>query len=214
MARKGVEVRTNAAVTSVDATGVVVGGEYVASSNVIWTAGVVGTPLGRALGVPVDRHGRVQVQPDLSIMGHPEVFVIGDLMVVEQDGKPFAPGVAPVAIQQGAYVGTLIARRVAGQAAPGPFRYWNKGNLATIGRSFAIADLGSLKLSGRLAWLLWLLVHLYIPGDLVGSHPGLRHVGLGLPHLSARGPGALAGKHPTRRGFVVEASGVGDRNVA
>ena len=161
LARKGVEVRTNAAVTSVDATGVVVGGEYVASSNVIWTAGVVGTPLGRALGVPVDRHGRVQVQPDLSIPEHPEVFVIGDLMVMDQDGKPFAPGVASVAIQQGAYVGKLIARRVAGHAARGPFRYRNKGNLATIGRSFAIADLGRLKLSGLPAWLLWLMVHLY-----------------------------------------------------
>ena len=87
--------------------------------------------------------------------------MIGDLMVVAQDGKPFAPGVAPVAIQQGAYVGKLIARRVAGHAAPGPFRYRDKGNLATIGRSFAIADLGWLKLSGWLAWLLWLTVHLY-----------------------------------------------------
>src|SRR5919199_1708433 len=166
LVRKGVEVRTNAAVTAVDASGVVVGGEHVASGNVIWTAGVVGTPLGRALGVPVDRHGRVQVQPDLSIPGYPEVFAVGDLMVVEQDGKPFAPGVAPVAIQQGTYVGKLIARRVVGHTVPGPFRYRDKGSLATIGRSFAIADLGRLKLSGLVAWLLWLTVHLYYLANL------------------------------------------------
>jgi NADH dehydrogenase len=161
LVRKGVEVRTNAAVTAVDATGVEVAGERVPSSNVIWTAGVTGTPLGQGLGVPVDRQGRVQVQPELSIPGHPEVFVIGDLMVVEQAGTPFSPGLAPVAMQQGTYVGKLIARRVAGHAAPQPFHYRNKGNLATIGRSFAIADLGWLRLSGWPAWLLWLTVHLY-----------------------------------------------------
>ena len=161
LVRKGVEVRTNAAVTAVDETGVEGAGERVPSSNVIWTAGVAGTPLGQALGVPVDRHGRVPVEPDLALRGHPEVFVIGDLMVVEQAGQPFSPGLAPVAMQQGTYVGQLIARRVTGQAAPRPFHYRNKGNLATIGRSFAIADLGWLRLSGGLGWLLWLTVHLY-----------------------------------------------------
>ena len=166
LVRKGVEVRTNAVVTAVDASGVVVAGEHVASSNVIWAAGVTGTPLGRSLGVPVDRQGRVQVRQDLSIPGHPEVFAVGDLMVVEQDGKPFAPGLAPVAIQQGTYVGKLIARRVVGHTEPGPFRYRDKGNLATIGRSFAIADLGWLKLSGLVAWLLWLTVHLYYLANL------------------------------------------------
>jgi NADH dehydrogenase len=106
------------------------------------------------------------VRPNLSIPGHPEVFVVGDLMVMERDGQPFSPGLAPIAMQQGAYVGKRIARQVEGQADAGPFRYWDKGNLATIGRSFAIADLGWFKFSGLLAWLLWGAVHLVYLTDL------------------------------------------------
>ena len=158
--RKGVEVYTGAAVSEVDATGVVVAGQYIPSANVIWTAGVKASSLGAQLGSPTDRLGRVEVQSDLSIPGHSEVFVIGDLMVLERNGQPFSPGLAPVAIQQGAYVGKRIARQVAGQEDSGPFVYRDKGNLATVGRAFAIADLGWLRFSGLLAWLLWGGVHL------------------------------------------------------
>jgi NADH dehydrogenase len=158
--RKGVEVYTGATVSAVDATGVMVAGRHIPSANVIWTAGVKATPLGAQLGVPTDRLGRVKVLPDLAIPGHPEVFVVGDLMVLEQDGQPFSPGLAPVAIQQGAYVGRRIGQQVAGQPDIGPFVYRNKGNLATVGRAFAIADLGWLRFSGLLAWLLWGGVHL------------------------------------------------------
>jgi NADH dehydrogenase len=158
--RRGVEVFTGAPVSTVDATGVVVNGTHIPSANVIWTAGVKATPLGIQLGVPTDRLGRVMVLPNLSIPGHPEVFVVGDLMVMERDGQPFSPGLAPIAMQQGDYVGKRIAQHVEGQADAGPLRYWYKGNLATIGRSFAIADLGWFKFSGLLAWLLWGAVHL------------------------------------------------------
>jgi NADH dehydrogenase len=158
--RRRVEVYTGAAVSAVDATGVVVGGRHIPSANVIWTAGVKATALGTQLGVPTDRLGRVEVLPDLSIPGHPEVFVVGDLMVLEQQGQPFSPGLAPIAMQQGAYVGKRIAQRVAGRPDNGPFVYRNKGNLATVGRAFAIADLGWFKFSGLLAWLLWGGVHL------------------------------------------------------
>jgi NADH dehydrogenase len=109
----------------------------------------------------MDRAGRVRVLPDLSIPGHPEVFVVGDLMVMERDGKPYAPGLAPVAIQQGIYAGRRIARAVAGQPDDGaPFVYRDKGNLATVGRAFAIAQLGGYTFSGFFAWLLWGGVHL------------------------------------------------------
>jgi NADH dehydrogenase len=164
--RKGVQVYTGASVSAVDSTGVVVDGTYIPSANVIWTAGVRATPLGSQLGAPTDRLGRVEVLPDLSIPGHPEVFVVGDLMVMERDGQAFSPGLAPIAMQQGTYVGKRIAQQAGGQPDAGPFRYWDKGNLATIGRSFAIADLGRFKFSGLLAWLLWGAVHLVYLTDL------------------------------------------------
>src|SRR5262249_34093935 len=156
----GVTVRVGAAVTSVDPGGVTVNGsEKIAARNVIWTAGVRGSPLGESLGVPLDRLGRVRVGPDLSIPGHPEVFVVGDLMVVGEDGKPVSPGLAPVAMQEGESVGRRIAGIVTGEGGGGPFRYWNKGNLATVGRAFAIADLPHVRVSGFAAWVLWGLVH-------------------------------------------------------
>lgn len=158
--RKGVEVYTSTTVSAVDATGVLINGTHIPSANVIWTAGVKASPLGAQLGVPTDPLGRVKVLPDLSIPGHPEVFVVGDLMVLEQHGQPFSPGLAPVAIQQGTYVGKRIAQQLAGQPDSKPFVYWDKGNLATIGRAFALADLGWVRLSGLLGWLLWSGVHL------------------------------------------------------
>jgi NADH dehydrogenase len=164
--RIGVQVMTNAAVTSVDESGVTVNCQmHIPSKNVIWTAGVTATSLAAALGAETDSRGRIKVRPDLSLPGHPEVFVIGDLMVMEHNGQLFSPGLAPVAIQQGIYVGKLIAQRVSGQSASHPFRYRDKGNLATISRSFAIADFGRLRFSGFFAWVLWWVVHIaYLAG--------------------------------------------------
>lgn len=158
--RMGVEVRTGASVTDVTAEGVRLGDEQIASRNVIWAAGVVATPLGEWLSVETDRIGRVKVEPDLSVPGHPEIFVVGDAAFVEQDGRPLA-GVAQVAMQQGRYVGRLVQRRVQGKPAPEPFRYWYPPNMATVGRSFAVADFGWARTSGFLTWLLWLVVHVY-----------------------------------------------------
>jgi len=127
---------------------------------VLWTAGVVASPAGRWLGAPVDRQGRVSVGPDLTLPGHPEIFVIGDAARVEEDGRPL-PGLAPVAMQQGRYVAEVLLRRRIGQSPPPPFKYVDKGNLATVGRGYAIAEVGKLRLSGFVAWITWLLVHIF-----------------------------------------------------
>jgi NADH dehydrogenase FAD-containing subunit len=132
----GVEIRTNARVEHVDAEGVIVGGERIASRTVLWTAGVTPSPAAQWLKAETDRAGRVRVLPDLSVPGRPEIFVVGDTASLDQDGKPL-PGVAQVAMQQGRFVGS-IAGRVAGQAQPRPFRYFDNGNMAVIGRNFAI----------------------------------------------------------------------------
>jgi NADH dehydrogenase len=131
---------------------------------VLWAAGVRASRLGKVLadraGAQLDRAGRVLVAPDLSISGHAEIFVIGDLATfTHQGGKPL-PGVAPVAMQQGAYVARLIRNRTTGRPAPAPFRYFNKGNLATIGRNKAVAEFGRLHISGFAAWFTWVFVHL------------------------------------------------------
>ncbi|HZP83981.1 MAG TPA: NAD(P)/FAD-dependent oxidoreductase [Chthonomonadaceae bacterium] len=157
--RMGVEVRTNAAVEKVDETGVVVGGKHIPSHTVLWTAGVIASPAGTWLGAETDRAGRVKVQADLSVPGHPNIFVIGDTALALQDGKPL-PGVAPVAMQQGRYVADLITRRIQGRPEQ-PFHYHDKGNVATVGRSFAIVDLSRVKLSGFLAWVLWMAIHIF-----------------------------------------------------
>jgi NADH:ubiquinone reductase (H+-translocating) len=159
LTQMGVEIRTNARVELVDAEGVVVAGERIASRTVLWTAGVTPSPAGQWLKAETDRAGRVRVRPDLSMPGRPEVFVVGDTASLDQDGKPL-PGVAQVAMQQGRYVGRLIARRVAGQTPPRPFRYFDKGNMAVIGRNFAILESGRLRLSGFVAWLAWAAIHI------------------------------------------------------
>ena len=168
LARMGVIVRTGVTVTDIHAGGVTVTSgdqaENVSSATVLWTAGVKGSSLGAALakaaGQQTDRAGRLVVEPDLSLPGHPEIFVIGDLAnFSHQGGKPL-PAVAPVAMQQGRYVAKVIQRRLAGEAAPAPFHYRDKGTLATIGRASAVADLGWLRVSGFLAWLIWLFVHI------------------------------------------------------
>ncbi len=155
----GVEVRLGHSVDLVDAEGVVIGGERIASETVIWTAGVAPSPAGKWLKVETDRAGRVRVQNDLSVPEHPEIFVVGDTMSLDKEGKPL-PGVAQVAIQQGHYVGKLIYRRVSGKSEPGPFNYFDKGNLAVVGKGFAVLEAGKLRMSGYLAWLVWAVVHL------------------------------------------------------
>jgi NADH dehydrogenase len=159
--RLRVEVRTNAKVEEVDAGGVVVSGERICSQTVIWAAGVTASPAGKWIGAETDRAGRVKVNPDLTVPGQPNIYVIGDVAsVADAKGRPL-PGLAPVAMQQGKYVGASIARRINGENAIPPFRYVDKGNLATIGRSAAIAEIGRLRLSGFVAWIVWLTVHIF-----------------------------------------------------
>ena len=153
----GVDVRTGQKVTSIDADGVTVGGENIPTRTVLWAAGVAGSGFGRALGVPLDRAGRVVVGPDLAITGFPEVFVVGDLAALVQDGSPI-PAVAPAAMQQGRHAAQNVLRAVRGEP-PLPFRYKDRGSLATIGRSAAVANLGRIRLSGPIAWLAWLMLH-------------------------------------------------------
>jgi NADH:ubiquinone reductase (H+-translocating) len=159
LTRMGVEIRTGVLVEHVDEKGVVVVGERIASRTVLWTAGVTPSPAGQWLKAETDRAGRVRVLPDLTVSGRPEVFVVGDTTSLEQDGKPL-PGVAQVALQQGRYAGRVIAARVTGQSPPRPFRYFDKGNMAVIGRNFAILETGRLRLSGFVAWLAWAAIHL------------------------------------------------------
>src|SRR5262247_428165 len=155
----GVEVRLGHGVDHIDADGVVVGGERIASKTVIWTAGVAPSPAGKWLKAATDRAGRVRVQPDLTVTGHPEIFVVGDTATLEQKGRPL-PGVAQVAMQQGRYAGRLIQRRIEGKPAPPPFSYFDKGSMAIVGKGFAVLESGRLRLSGFLAWMAWAAVHL------------------------------------------------------
>jgi NADH dehydrogenase len=165
--RIGVQPRTGVFVTGIDESGVTLrttdgGTEHIASRTVIWAAGVHASPFGQAIarrtGIALDKGGRVPVGPDCAIPGHPEIFIIGDLAHYEQDGQTL-PGVSPVAMQQGRYVSRAIAKRLRGQPLK-PFRYFNKGSLAVIGRAAAVADFGKLHFSGILAWLLWLFIHI------------------------------------------------------
>ena len=156
----GIEVREGAAVTSVDAHGVMLGPERVSAGTVVWAAGVAASPIVATLGVPRDRAGRVIVEPDLSIPGHPEVFVVGDAAYFEQDGKPL-PGVAQTAMQEAAHAARMIVRRVRGLATD-RFVFHDRGNMAIVGRGSAIADLGWICFSGPLAWFAWLFLHIFM----------------------------------------------------
>lgn len=158
--RLGVEVWLNSCVECVDEVGVIANGERIVSQTVLWTAGTLASPVGQWLNCETDRAGRVIVQPDLSVSGRPEVFVIGDAAHVEHEGQ-LLPGIAPVAMQQGKYVGRLIRARAEGRPDERPFRYWDKGILATVGRAFAIMDVGRLKMAGFLAWVLWIFIHIW-----------------------------------------------------
>ncbi|MGH8174045.1 MAG: NAD(P)/FAD-dependent oxidoreductase [Rhodanobacteraceae bacterium] len=157
--RLGVDVHVGAPVTAIDAEGVALGDLRIPSRTVLWAAGVAASPLGRQLGVECDRAGRVPVEPDLSVPGHPEVFVAGDLATVSENGK-LVPGVAPAAKQMGAYVAEVIKQRLKGEASK-PFRYRDYGNLATIGRMAAVVDLRGFHMSGIFAWWFWLIAHVF-----------------------------------------------------
>lgn len=157
----GVEVLTGVPVADIDAHGYRLGDAFVPARTVVWAAGVAASPLAKTLQAPLDRSGRVQVQPDLSVPGHPELFVAGDLAALQQaDGRP-VPGVAPAAKQMGRHVADTLRRRLRGDTASVPFRYADYGNLATIGRMAAIVHLGRLQLSGVLAWWFWLAAHVF-----------------------------------------------------
>ncbi len=157
----GVEVMDNCMVSGVEPHRIHFGSGSLEASVILWAAGVAASPLGKMLGAPLDRAGRVLVEPDLTVPGHPEVFIIGDMASVKQtDGKP-VPGVAPAAIQMGEFAARTILNEAAGGARAGGFHYFDKGSLATIGRNAGIAQIGRLHLSGLIAWLAWLLVHIY-----------------------------------------------------
>jgi NADH dehydrogenase len=177
----GVEVRTSTVVTHVEPGSIHVGETRLAATVILWAAGVAASPLGKQLTASVDRAGRVLVQPDLSLPGHPEVFVIGDLAALKDENGKMLPGVAPVAMQQGDFVAKLIRREIESsrdESAPGApsfsrssreggafelrptFHYWDKGSLATIGRAAAVAQFGKIHISGFIAWLAWLFVHI------------------------------------------------------
>ena len=183
----GVEVRTSSVVTQIEPGAIHIGETRLSATVILWAAGVAASPLGKKLDTPVDRAGRVLVRPDMSLPGHPEVFVIGDLAALNDENGKMLPGVAPVAIQQGNYVAKLIRREIelSGTSDPGapflaffarkpalsepkggdveprpPFRYWDKGSLATIGRAAAVAQFGKIHISGLIAWLAWLFVHI------------------------------------------------------
>ena len=155
----GVEVRLGHGVDQIDADGVIVGGERIASKTVIWTAGVAPSAAGKWLKVETDRAGRVRIQKDLSVPGHPDIFVLGDTASLDQDGKPL-PGVAQVAMQQGRYAAKLIRSRLSGEPPPSPFRYFDKGSMAVVGKGFAVLQSGKVQTSGFGAWLVWAFIHL------------------------------------------------------
>src|SRR3989440_1408442 len=159
LTRLGIEVRTSSPVEAIDSEGVVVAGERIPAKTVIWTAGVAASPAGQWLGAETDRGGRIKVDSDASVPGHPNIFVIGDTASFTQDGKPL-PGVAQVAMQQGQYSASVIADRVAGKPHPETFRYVDKGNMAVIGRFYGIVAIGKLRLAGLVAWFMWLVLHL------------------------------------------------------
>ena len=156
-------------VTECDADGVAYGGKQLDARTIIWAAGVRASPAAEWLGAPADRAGRVKVEPDLTVPGHPDIFAIGDTVTITgPDGKP-VPGIAPAAKQEGRYVARAIKARLARLQRPAPFRYQHAGNLAQIGKREAVIDFGWIKLSGSIAWWIWGLAHIYF---LIGLRTG------------------------------------------
>lgn len=162
----GVEVMLGAPVTECSTNGVVYGDRTVSAKTIVWAAGVQASPAARWLGADSDRAGRVIVRSDLTVAGHPEVFVIGDTASCAMADGKLVPGIAPAAKQQGKYVANVIERRLKDKPADEPFKYCHQGNLATIGRSLAVIDMGRVKLRGALAWWIWKLIHIYF---LIGT---------------------------------------------
>jgi len=160
LARLGVEVRTGVPVSSIDAQGFVLGDERIEADTVLWAAGVAASPLARSLDVPLDRAGRVAVEPDLTLPGHPDIFIAGDLATVKW-GERLVPGVAPAAKQMGSYVARVLRARFSNGTPPPPFGYKDYGNLATIGRRAAVVDLHGWHFSGYFAWVFWLVAHVF-----------------------------------------------------
>jgi NADH dehydrogenase len=197
----GVEVLLGKPVAMCDASGVIVDGERIAARTILWAAGVAASPAAKWLGAEPDRVGRVAVGPDLTLAGHPEIFVLGDTALArDRAGKPL-PGIAPVAKQQGSYAARAIQARLAGRAVP-EFRYRHLGNMATIGRKVAVADFGRIRMSGRIAWLLWGIVHVLF---LIGFRNRLAVL---LDWLWAyvtfrRGQRLITGPHETLRGAAI-----------
>jgi NADH dehydrogenase len=159
LGKLGVKILTGVRVEKVDAGGVVADGKRIPSATVLWTAGVAPSPLVKLLGAKTDRAGRVAVGPNMDVEGASGVFVVGDASSIASDGRP-VPGVAQAAIQQGRYVGRLIARQLKGRAPKRPFRYVDKGNMAVVGKNFAILESGRLRMSGFITWLIWVFLHL------------------------------------------------------
>ncbi|MFO1518821.1 MAG: NAD(P)/FAD-dependent oxidoreductase [bacterium] len=159
--RLGVEVKKNSPVEKIEVGGIWAGGSFLPAKTVLWAAGVVASPLLAFLNAPKDKGGRILVNPDLSVPGHPEIFLIGDAAGLLQNGKPL-PGLAPVALQQGRYVAKVIGKKIRGSLNEiPPFLYFDKGQLATVGRAFAVAEFGKTKIAGFFAWLVWLFVHIF-----------------------------------------------------
>jgi NADH dehydrogenase len=158
----GVEIRVNAKVSDINDDGITAGGVFISSGTVLWAAGVAANPLNKSLNVELDRQGRVIVNRDLSVPEHPELFVIGDQAHYEwgENRQPL-PGLAPVAMQQGRFVAKVIRRKIQGGPVPEFFKYYDKGQMATVGRSRAVAMYKGLQFSGFTAWMAWLLVHIY-----------------------------------------------------
>src|ERR1700743_161742 len=159
MVSLGIDVRLGKPVQTIDGDGVVIGNERIQAKTVVWAAGVAPSPAGKWLGCGVDRAGRVRIQPDLTVPDLPEVFVVGDTASLDQNGRPL-PGVAQVAMQQGKYAAKFIFRKVIGHPPLPPFRYFDKGNLAVVGRGFAVLQSAGVQLSGFMAWLVWALIHI------------------------------------------------------
>jgi NADH dehydrogenase len=159
----GVKVLTGTKVEKVDEQGVIAGGKRIASATVLWTAGVTASPVVKTLGVPTDRAGRLPVEPSLKVQGVDGVFAVGDVAALSQDGRPL-PGVAQVAIQQGRYVGRAITRQLKGRVPRRPFRYFDKGSMAVVGKNFAVLERGRIRTSGFITWLVWVFIHvMFLP---------------------------------------------------
>jgi NADH dehydrogenase len=155
----GVEIHTGTVVTVIDEDGVIASGTRISAETILWAAGVAASPLAKSLGVPLDRAGRVAAEPALTVTGHPDIFVAGDICAFMQDGKQL-PGVAQVAKQQGAHAAKNVMRAIRGEPLL-PFQYTDFGNVATIGRGSAVVDIGPVRASGWLAWLFWLFLHIF-----------------------------------------------------